>query len=152
MNQTGVRGTGSLRQASRKAEFDWLEVTPWIVSHRRPSSDTPPKIPRMAAMPCHYRHRALTPASPVLHGKEEVATMTHLTRYCAGCGTERLFEQFHAEPGGCPDTPDGDCPEWGCTACGDALIIGVGVTECASADSTSRAALPDRTGSSRVLD
>jgi hypothetical protein len=88
----------------------------------------------------------------VLHGKEEVVGMAHLTRYCTGCGTERLFEQFHAESGSCPDAPDGDCPEWGCTACGDALIIGVSVTECASADRTSRAALSDRTGSSRVLD
>ena len=102
----------------------------------------------MAAMPCHYRHRArLTPPSPVLHGKEEVVGMTHLTRYCTGCGTERLFERFHAESGSCPDAPDGDCPEWGCTACGDALIIGVGATECAARPHV-QAALSDRTGSS----
>jgi hypothetical protein len=50
--------------------------------------------------------------------------MTDLTRYCAGCGDDRLFGQFHAEPGSCPDAPDGDCPEWGCTGCGDALFIG----------------------------
>ncbi len=50
--------------------------------------------------------------------------MSQLSRHCAGCNEERLFEQFHAEPGGCPDAPDGDCPEWGCTACGEALIIG----------------------------
>jgi hypothetical protein len=87
-----------------------------------------------------------------MHGKEEVARMTHLTRYCAGCGTQRLFEQFHAEPGSCPDAPDGDCPEWGCTACGDALIIGLSVREYASDDSTSRAALPDRTVPLGVLD
>jgi hypothetical protein len=94
----------------------------------------------MTARPCHYRHHALTPASPVMHRKEEVASMTHLTRYCTGCSAERQFEQFHVEPGSCPDAPDGDCPEWGCTACGDALIIGLSVRESAVADSTSRAA------------
>jgi len=46
-----------------------------------------------------------------------------LARHCAGCNEERLFEQFHAEPASCPDAPDGDCQEWACTMCGDALII-----------------------------
>jgi hypothetical protein len=87
-----------------------------------------------------------------MHGKEEVACMTHPTRYCTGCGTQQPFEQFHAEPGSCPDAPDGDCPEWGCTGCGDALIIGLGEPVYSSADSASQAALSDRTGSSRVLD
>jgi hypothetical protein len=48
-----------------------------------------------------------------------------LARHCAGCNEERLFEQFHAEPASCPDAPDGDCQEWACTMCGDALIIGL---------------------------
>ena len=48
-----------------------------------------------------------------------------LVRHCAGCSEERLFEQFHAEPASCPDIPDGDCQEWACTVCGDALIIGL---------------------------
>jgi hypothetical protein len=51
--------------------------------------------------------------------------MTHLSRYCAECSEERLFEQFHAEPASCPDAPEGDCQEWGCTECGEALIIGL---------------------------
>ena len=51
--------------------------------------------------------------------------MTQLSRYCAGCNEERLFEQFHAEPASCPDAPDGDCPEWACAVCGDGLIIGL---------------------------
>ena len=51
--------------------------------------------------------------------------MTQLSRYCAGCNEERLFEQFHAEPASCPDAPDGDCQEWACAVCGDALIIGL---------------------------
>jgi hypothetical protein len=52
-------------------------------------------------------------------------SMAQLSRLCPGCSEERVFEQFHAEPASCPDVPDGDCPEWGCTSCGDALIIGV---------------------------
>ena len=48
-----------------------------------------------------------------------------LIRHCAGCNEERLFEQFHAGPASCPDVPDGECREWGCTVCGDALIIGL---------------------------
>jgi hypothetical protein len=59
------------------------------------------------------------------HRNEEVATMTYLSRFCAGCGEDQLFEQFHAEPGGCPDAADGDCPEWACPMCGDALVIGL---------------------------
>jgi hypothetical protein len=66
--------------------------------------------------------------------------MTHLTRYCTGCSDERLFEQFHAEPGGCPDARDGDCPEWGCTECGDALLIGLPLTEYVTSEPASRAA------------
>ena len=50
--------------------------------------------------------------------------MTQL-RYCAGCRDERLFEQFHAEPASCPDAPDGDCQEWGCASCGEAIIVGL---------------------------
>ena len=66
--------------------------------------------------------------------------MTYLTRYCTGCSDERLFEQFHAEPGACPDASDGDCPEWACTACGDALFIGLGVREYVTSGAASRAA------------
>jgi hypothetical protein len=76
----------------------------------------------------------------VLNRKEEVARMTHLTRYCTGCSDERLFEQFHAEPGGCPDTRDGDCPEWACTACGGALLIDLPLAEFAISVPVSRAA------------
>ncbi|HEY2262718.1 MAG TPA: hypothetical protein VGI96_08850 [Streptosporangiaceae bacterium] len=57
-----------------------------------------------------------------------VPAVAQLSRLCTGCGEERVFEQFHAELAGCPDAPDGDCPEWGCTDCGSALIIGVPVT------------------------
>jgi hypothetical protein len=63
-----------------------------------------------------------------------------LIRHCAGCNEDRLFEQFHADPASCPDVPDGDCQEWACTACGDALIIGLPVPSYLSSDSTTRAA------------
>jgi hypothetical protein len=63
-----------------------------------------------------------------------------LVRYCGECGEERLFEQFHAEPASCPDGPDGDCPEWGCTACGEALIIGLRALGDAVGGSAARAA------------
>ena len=46
------------------------------------------------------------------------------------------FESYHGEPGGCPDSPDGDCPEWGCVACGTALLIGLAATDGAAATAT----------------
>jgi hypothetical protein len=71
---------------------------------------------------------------------EEVTRMTHVARYCTGCGEERPFEQLHAEAAGCPDVPDGECPEWGCFVCGEALFIGLPVREHVSSDTASRAA------------
>ena len=66
---------------------------------------------------------------------------SQVSRYCAGCREERVFGRFHAELGSCPDVPDGDCPEWGCTSCGDALIIGVpAASGYASSDRAIRAA------------
>jgi hypothetical protein len=64
-----------------------------------------------------------------MHRNEEVARMTHLSRYCTGCSEERLFEQFHAEPASCPDAAEGDCQEWACIACGDAFMIGLPLGE-----------------------
>jgi hypothetical protein len=75
-----------------------------------------------------------------LHRTEEVTAMTQLTRYCTGCSEERPFEQLHAELASCPDVPDGDCPEWGCSVCGEALFIGLPVREHVSSTSASRAA------------
>jgi hypothetical protein len=51
--------------------------------------------------------------------------MTEMTRYCADCGWIRLFESRHVIASTCPDSPDGQCPEWMCTACGAALLIEV---------------------------
>ena len=46
---------------------------------------------------------------------------------CPGCGSDQAFEQIHAGQFAdtrCPDTDGGDCPEWACTACGAAVIMG----------------------------
>lgn len=43
-------------------------------------------------------------------------------RICPDCEQDRPFEQYH--PQSCPDAPDGQCPEWACTVCGAAFIVG----------------------------
>ena len=83
---------------------------------------------------------SVNPRKLVTHRTEEVARMTQLSRHCAGCNEDRLFEQFHAEPASCPDVPAGDCREWGCTMCGDALIIGLPGPGYVSSTSTVKAA------------
>jgi hypothetical protein len=50
--------------------------------------------------------------------------MSEMIRHCPDCGGERPFEQYHAGPRGCPDSPDAYCHEWSCTACGTGLLIG----------------------------
>ena len=50
--------------------------------------------------------------------------MTEMTWHCPDCGQDSLFEQIH-DAGNCPDSPDGDCPEWACTGCGAALLVGL---------------------------
>jgi hypothetical protein len=47
--------------------------------------------------------------------------MGQMTRYCRECGQDQLFDQPHEDS--CPDVPD-TCPEWACTGCGAALLIG----------------------------
>jgi hypothetical protein len=48
--------------------------------------------------------------------------MGPMFRPCQDCRGERLFEQPHPAPGRCPDSADGQCPEWLCTECGAAVI------------------------------
>jgi len=50
--------------------------------------------------------------------------MVETFRYCPECGRDRFFEQPHPVAGSCPDAVDGCCAEWGCTACGAAMLIG----------------------------
>jgi hypothetical protein len=50
--------------------------------------------------------------------------MSQAFRPCSECGGEQLFEQHHAIAGECPDSPDGECPEWLCTGCGGAVLTG----------------------------
>ena len=49
--------------------------------------------------------------------------MSQTYRACGECGGERLFAQHHDSPGSCPDSPDGECPEWFCLGCGSALLV-----------------------------
>jgi hypothetical protein len=51
--------------------------------------------------------------------------MAQIIRHCPDCGWDRPFELHHDQPGECPDSLDGDCTEWSCTACGAGLLIGV---------------------------
>ena len=123
-----------------KGDFARDTVTSGIVSHHHTVA-----VGRHAVRdPTNQRESvppsASTPSTPATHRTEEVARMTQLSRHCAGCNEERLFEQFHAEPASCPDMPDGDCREWGCTMCGDALIIGLPGPGYVSSTSTSKAA------------
>jgi hypothetical protein len=69
--------------------------------------------------------------------------MAQTVWHCPDCDGYRLFEQQHDQSGGCPDSPDGECPEWSCTACGTALLVGVispGYESAARAELRSRVA------------
>ena len=44
-----------------------------------------------------------------------------VVRWCTTCEDDVMFEQP-----GCRDDHDGDCPEWTCVQCGDALFVGFG--------------------------
>jgi hypothetical protein len=66
--------------------------------------------------------------------------MPHQSRFCDGCHEERPFEQVHEDPASCPDVPDGECQEWGCTVCGFALIVGLPWPEPLIGVNSSRAA------------
>jgi hypothetical protein len=85
------------------------------ISRGKRHHDTPQDVRGTGRMACQHR------AEP---SGEEVE-MAEMTRYCADCGWEQLFEPYHAIAGTCPDSPDGRCPEWMCTACGAALLIEV---------------------------
>jgi hypothetical protein len=50
--------------------------------------------------------------------------MTEIIRHCPDCGWDRWYAQHHADPGCCPDTSDGHCPEWFCLTCGTTVILG----------------------------
>jgi hypothetical protein len=52
--------------------------------------------------------------------------MTQPLGNCPCCAGDEPFEQVHRGLGAddqCPDV-DGECPEWMCTACGAAVIMG----------------------------
>ena len=51
--------------------------------------------------------------------------LARMVRHCPDCGSDQPFEQYHPDGLDCPDSPDGECPEWSCTACGAALLLGL---------------------------
>lgn len=71
--------------------------------------------------------------------------MSQFFRFCPDCRAERSFEQYHDTPGSCPDSPDGHCPEWACTSCGAALLVGP-----VAAHSAATCAIPGRHIPSKV--
>lgn len=42
-----------------------------------------------------------------------------ISRWCADCGDEQVFVQPE-----CVDGHGADCPEWACSACGAAYLVG----------------------------
>jgi hypothetical protein len=48
-----------------------------------------------------------------------MSTDAVVVRWCATCLAETMFEQPE-----CLDGHEGDCPEWVCVTCGDALLLG----------------------------
>ncbi len=48
-----------------------------------------------------------------------VSAEDHIVLVCIACGDERIFEQ---PP--CSDGHGDDCPEWACTSCGAAVLVG----------------------------
>jgi len=64
---------------------------------------------------------------------EEVSRMSEMDRMCPDCGDVRMFSRLHERAGGCPDSPDGECPEWWCEECGAALLLGMERQEPAAA-------------------
>ena len=49
-----------------------------------------------------------------------------LVLWCTACGGDTAFEQP-----GCPDEHGVDCPEWACTRCGAAVLLGFSLPEAA---------------------
>ena len=51
--------------------------------------------------------------------------MTDQFLHCPGCGSTHEFVQVHPRLEPCPDSAGGGCPEWFCTGCGAALLLGL---------------------------
>ena len=50
-----------------------------------------------------------------------MTTSAVVLRWCSTCRDEVMFEQPE-----CRDEHGGDCPEWVCVQCGEALLLGFG--------------------------
>jgi hypothetical protein len=126
MNQTGVYGTGCRRHARMNGE----SITGFVVGTKGSSHnvltgptfspatrrDTPCEIPGIGGASCQDQPRSRLRGT----ARGFVAMTSELYRDCPECDEDRLFEQPHLTD--CPDTPDGECPEWACVACGTAVL------------------------------
>jgi ribosomal protein L37AE/L43A len=77
--------------------------------------DTPREIHRKSGIAWHHHVEPRTGLRQKTAVRRSEA-VSQMTRYCPGCGGDQVFERPHAG--------QGDCPEWACTACGTALILG----------------------------
>ena len=59
-----------------------------------------------------------------------MSTFAVVVRWCATCQDDVMFEQP-----GCPDEHGGDCPEWTCVQCGEAVLVGYSLPERAAGNS-----------------
>ena len=66
-----------------------------------------------------------------------MSTFAVVVRWCTTCEEDVMFEQP-----GCTDDHGGDCPEWTCVGCGDAMFVGFSLAERSTA-----VALPRSSGS-----
>lgn len=62
-----------------------------------------------------------------------MTTYAALVRWCTTCEDDVAFEQP-----GCMDGHGGDCPEWVCVQCGDAVLIGFSLPDQVSAARAAR--------------
>lgn len=62
-----------------------------------------------------------------------MSTFEVVVRWCATCEDDVMFEQP-----GCADDHGGDCPEWTCVGCGDAMFVGFSLSQRASGVSSQR--------------
>jgi len=53
-----------------------------------------------------------------------MSTFAVVVRWCTTCQDDVMFEQP-----GCTDAHGGDCPEWTCVQCGDAVLVGFSLPE-----------------------
>lgn len=56
--------------------------------------------------------------------RQDMTKFAVVVRWCTTCQDDTEFEQP-----GCADGHGGDCPEWACAGCGDAVLVGFALPE-----------------------